>query len=349
LKRVKTLAKKSFDCIVIGAGLAGLSAAKELQNRGLSILVIEADERPGGRVKSDLINGFTLDHGFQVINIKYPAVKKSGILKDLKFTPIVKGLFPFKIIGKPKTIKGIFNSFLTGVFLTEPQKISKKVKRKIYQSLIFGKPGLFDGGASAFSETLAKNIENINFQEHVISISNGTVTTNKENYQTKAIIIATDPSSANKLIGNPIPIPMNSSTTWYHSTKIPLKTKGKFAINLYGSVINSFSISDRVPSYAPPGKQLFSTTTLSKLNELEVRQELSKIWSCEEENWELVGKYEIEESLPLHPPKKPLFSTPKIQSGIYVAGDYWGYPSQQGAMESGIRAVKALIADNLIH
>ena len=74
-----------FDCIVIGAGLAGLTAARDLQTQGKSILVLEASDRVGGRVKSDYQDGFIFDRGFQVINPRYPQVAKTKLIKDLDF------------------------------------------------------------------------------------------------------------------------------------------------------------------------------------------------------------------------------------------------------------------------
>jgi protoporphyrinogen oxidase len=75
----------SFDCIVVGAGLAGLSAVRELEKSGRYVLLLEASDSVGGRVKSDYIDGFICDRGFQVINPQYPEVTKSGVLKGLDF------------------------------------------------------------------------------------------------------------------------------------------------------------------------------------------------------------------------------------------------------------------------
>ncbi|PTB96198.1 amine oxidase [Marivirga lumbricoides] len=62
--------------IVIGAGLAGLVAAVELEKAGFNPVIIEADDRIGGRVKTDKVNGFLLDHGFQVLLTAYPEAAK---------------------------------------------------------------------------------------------------------------------------------------------------------------------------------------------------------------------------------------------------------------------------------
>jgi len=77
-----------FDCIVVGAGLSGLTAARDLQNLGKSVLVLEATSTPGGRVKSDYQDGFIFDHGFQVINPKYPEVVRSKVIGNLDFKSI---------------------------------------------------------------------------------------------------------------------------------------------------------------------------------------------------------------------------------------------------------------------
>lgn len=75
----------SKPVVVIGAGLAGMNAAIQLQNAGREVVVLEAADRAGGRVQSDLIDGFTCDRGFQLINAKYPELAALNILSELDF------------------------------------------------------------------------------------------------------------------------------------------------------------------------------------------------------------------------------------------------------------------------
>jgi phytoene dehydrogenase-like protein len=79
------------DVVVIGAGLAGLTAARVLQNSGLDAIVLEASNGPGGRVKSEKYEGYILDHGFQVINPGYPEVVASKVLNHLEFHSLPAG------------------------------------------------------------------------------------------------------------------------------------------------------------------------------------------------------------------------------------------------------------------
>jgi len=75
----------SEPVVVIGAGLAGMNAAIELQKANREVVVLEASDRAGGRVQSDQIDGFTCDRGFQLINAKYPELAALNILGELDF------------------------------------------------------------------------------------------------------------------------------------------------------------------------------------------------------------------------------------------------------------------------
>ena len=71
--------------VVIGAGLAGLSAALTLQEAGYPVTLIDGADRAGGRVATDVIDGFVLDRGFQLLNLNYPEIKRLSIAGELDF------------------------------------------------------------------------------------------------------------------------------------------------------------------------------------------------------------------------------------------------------------------------
>lgn len=71
------------DVVVIGAGLAGLRCAAVLAERGLEVVVLEAADTVGGRQRTDIVDGFRLDRGFQVLNPAYPALRRSVDLDAL--------------------------------------------------------------------------------------------------------------------------------------------------------------------------------------------------------------------------------------------------------------------------
>ena len=81
------MASRSAEVLVVGAGLAGLSAAITLESAGVDVMVIEASDRAGGRIASDEINGFICDRGFQLINAKYPALQELDVIKEIDFIP----------------------------------------------------------------------------------------------------------------------------------------------------------------------------------------------------------------------------------------------------------------------
>src|SRR3984893_14881461 len=65
----------SPDVLIVGAGLAGLCCARELQAKGVSFQILEASDGIGSRVRTDEQDGFLLDRGFQVLLTAYPEAK----------------------------------------------------------------------------------------------------------------------------------------------------------------------------------------------------------------------------------------------------------------------------------
>lgn len=77
--------------VIVGAGLAGLTCAKVLREAGHEVMVVEAANEPGGRVRTDQRDGFLLDRGFQVLFTAYPAVRRHLHLPALDLKPFAPG------------------------------------------------------------------------------------------------------------------------------------------------------------------------------------------------------------------------------------------------------------------
>ena len=375
----------NFDCIVVGAGLAGLTAARTVQQAGNSVLLLDASDQVGGRVRSDVIDGFICDRGFQVINPKYPQVVKSNVIKELDFKyisgkirladeqikvgyslstfspklgSINQKLRFLKFVASPKVkneksfghyttefpdlYQKVLKPFLSGVFLTDPQEIASDVAQQILRSFVKSLPGVPAAGVGEFSRALAKPIQNLKLNESVQSVSNGQVTTNQDTYRARYVIVATDPTTAAQLLsGVQLPKMLSSTTAYFATNQLPSDSKN-LVVSSKSKLVNSIVISQVSSKYAPIGQHLVSATSLSPITESVFRKELAEIWQMSTHSWEYVARYEIKQSLPAHLPGVNKTKSAKFSDQIYLAGDHMAVPSQQGAMQSGFLAARAI-------
>ncbi len=80
------------DIVIIGAGLAGLACAARLGELGHEAVVLESSDEVGGRVRTDRIEGFLVDRGFQVLLTAYPAAKRWFDEDELELRPFAPGV-----------------------------------------------------------------------------------------------------------------------------------------------------------------------------------------------------------------------------------------------------------------
>ena len=121
--------KKKCIIHIIGAGISGLTAAKVLEEKGFYPVVLEATDRVGGRVKTDVVNDHQMDHGFQVLLTGYPAAQRYLNYEKLNLQKIAPGAAIFKnkkqkIIGDP--LRDLF--FLLPTLLSGIGNFQNKIK-----------------------------------------------------------------------------------------------------------------------------------------------------------------------------------------------------------------------------
>ena len=77
--------------VIIGAGIAGLTCAKYLKDKGIEATILEASFGVGGRVRTDTVDGFKLDRGFQVLLTSYPEARKLLNYNELRLKTMPSG------------------------------------------------------------------------------------------------------------------------------------------------------------------------------------------------------------------------------------------------------------------
>ena len=110
--------------------------------------------------------------------------------------------------------------FLQGVFLANHSQVSAVVGREIIGSFITGKSGIPVDGVATLPRILSERIKDIMLNKLVDSISGNQIMIKDQVLNAKKIIIATDLTTAGQILGADEITPLNSCTTWYHSTDI---------------------------------------------------------------------------------------------------------------------------------
>ena len=160
--------QKSPSIHIIGGGISGLIAARVLEEHGLSATIIEATDRLGGRVKTDVVDGYNLDHGFQVLLTAYPAAKKYLDFDALALQEFLPGSAIFKngkqkIIGDPlRNLSLLLPTLFSGIGTVNDKlkilALNRRLKKKSIQNIFAEK-----------EQTTHAYLENIGFSEAIIT------------------------------------------------------------------------------------------------------------------------------------------------------------------------------------
>lgn len=135
--------------VIVGAGIAGLSCARVLEEHDVDFIIIEGSDRPGGRIKTDRFEGYQFDHGFQVLQTGYPDIANHLDLSRLDLSVFPAGVAvhagdAFHVFADPRRHPAQVLSSLTSSIgsITDRLRLMKLVRSLVSQPMeqIFDDP-----------------------------------------------------------------------------------------------------------------------------------------------------------------------------------------------------------------
>lgn len=403
------------DVVVVGGGLAGLSAAVNLHRAGLTVIVCEAGDQVGGRVRTDRRDGFLLDRGFQVVLPGYPELRRQVDLSALRLRPFLRGVLAMTpggrtclaapwhgrraaagtagfLLGRPgdslalaalslrdmlapdeviratdpavttrqdlrgrvgqATLTELLRPFLAGVFLDPSLDTPARLFHLIWRCSLRGGGALPDGGMQMLPTLLADGLPAgaVRTGTEVTEVRESGVRTNTgEQVRARVVVIATDGTTAAALAPGLAQPAWHPVTTFYY--RLPASPVNAPVLVIDGRdelLLNAAVLSDVSPGYAPAGAALVAASVPGRLDpslEPRVRSGLARMYDTSTRDWELLDLYAIPLALPVLAAGQPLARPVRLGPGHYVCGDHRDTPSIQGALVSGRRAARAVLAD----
>jgi phytoene dehydrogenase-like protein len=410
----------SPDVLIIGAGLAGLCCARRLQEAGVSFQIIEASDGVGGRVRTDEVEGFLLDRGFQVLLTAYPEAQRALDYASLELKAFAPGALswyagrmnkivdPWRLPGmwreaiqsdfgtlgdklrvvrlrsrlKRTSIENIFRRpesstkealvsegfsqdmihrffrpFLGGILLDGGLKTSSRMFEFVFKMLSEGDTSIPARGMGAIPAQLAAKLpaDTVRLNARVESLHENEITlAGGEALRARAIVVATESTSAAHLVGEAEPASRSVTCFYYNAEESPVPHP-MLVLNGDGAgPVNNFSVLTQIaPSYAPAGRHLISVSVLGtqELTDAQlggfIIAQMKNWFGPVARAWKFLRSYRIPHAQPqqfpgaLEPPQRPV----RIRPGVYVCGDHRDTASIHGAMVSGRRAAEAVLAD----
>ncbi|MFR9757966.1 NAD(P)/FAD-dependent oxidoreductase [Streptomyces sp. TR06-5] len=402
------------DVLVVGAGLAGLACATDLVAAGRSVQVLEASEVVGGRMRTDRVDGFLLDHGFQVFNTSYPQVRRRFDLPALRLCPLTPGalvrtsdgglrrladptrqpgscadLMPGRLMSardllalgvlsardmlaparpvkgardtttltaladaglSPELVEEFFRPFLSGVFLEEELETSARFFHLVWRSMLRGTQCLPRSGIGAVPQQLAAALPpgTVRLGTPVSALTDdGVALDGGGELSADRVVVATGPEVAAQLLpGLEVPA-TRTVTTHYHAAPRPPLNEPTVLVDAQRRFLNTCVVSQAASSYAPEGRALVATSVLGgdgPEQDAVLRGTLAHAYGTDTGGWEHIAVRTVPGALPAMPAPWPLTRTTRVGVRRFVCGDYRATGSVQGALASGSRAAREVLA-----
>ncbi len=397
------------EVVVVGAGLAGLSAATRLAAAGRDVHLVDAADRVGGRLRTDRVDGFSVDRGFQVLNTGYPRAAAdldlaalnlgwfwtgaivrvdgrahrvvdprrhpSGTVDTVR-APIgnllqeaALGLFSARagylpvdrLLAAPErtaeqalrrarvgevALERFFRPVLSGVLLESELATSSRYLDLLWRSFVRGRIGLPARGMQAVGEQLADRLPatSRHLGTEVLAVDGTSVRTASGTTRADAVVVATDPDTAARLLPSVQASAPRQVTTHLHVLPASPWDSPLIVLGIPGGrLVNSVVVSDAQPAYSPDGRALVASSTLAPSTEVEVREEVARAQGVATTDLQHLTSVTVTGAQPAATVPLQLRRPVDLGEGLFVCGDHRDTPSIQGAMASGARTARAVL------
>ncbi|MET9022485.1 NAD(P)/FAD-dependent oxidoreductase [Actinopolymorpha sp. NPDC004070] len=253
-------------------------------------------------------------------------------------------------------VERFLRPFLSGVLAEDQLTTSSRFVDLVWRSFVRGTVIVPAAGMGAIPAQLAARLPagTLRTGVEVEQVTPGLVRSDGQEVRPRAVVVATDPATAGKLLPRLRIPPMRGLTTYYHAASEPPLAEPTLLLDGADDrmIVNSVVLTATAPSYSTDGRALISTSVLGPTgrdggappDEAEIRPKLSALYGVPTDGWDHVETTVVREALPAAPPplgdlRKPV----DLGEGLFVAGDHRDTPSTQGAMASGTRAARAVL------
>ena len=249
----------------------------------------------------------------------------------------------------PALCELFFRPFLSGVFLEDELETSARFFHLVWRSMLRGTLCLPRRGIQAVPEQLATALPagTVRLETPVRALTDdGVLSGDGTEIPARAVIVATGAAGAAALLpGLSVPA-TRTVTTFYHAAPSAPLAEPVLLVDTERKILNTVVLTEVTAAYSADGRALVSTSVLGDASgrEPDVRARIAEMYGADAAGWEHLATYPVYGALPAMPAPHPLSRRARVAPRRYVCGDHRATGSVQGAMASGTRAARELLA-----
>ncbi|MGW6538459.1 NAD(P)/FAD-dependent oxidoreductase [Streptomyces sp. NPDC055051] len=248
-------------------------------------------------------------------------------------------------------VESVLRPFLSGVFLEDDLETSARFFHLVWRSMLRGTLCLPAGGIGAIPAQLAARLPDgvLRTGVRVASLTpDGVALAEGGELPVRTVVVATGQGAAAALLpGLDVPRGRTVTTVYHAVTRSPL-AEPTLVVDERRRFLNSCVLTEVHPGFADDGRALVSTSVLGSPGPdevAEVETALGEAYGADVSTWEPVHRVTVRDALPAMPPPLALSRGTRFAPGRYVCGDHRATGSLQGALASGARAAREVLAD----